>query len=184
MKHLRLKATEDDIKKAYRDKVLRYHPDKNHKLLANKRLCNTDYFTCISKAFEILSNPTKRRAYDSVDPICDDSIPTNEQIKNTTNVYKLFNEYFKKNAIWSVKKHVPEFGDENSSRDQVDEFYRFWYDFESWREFSYLDEEDKDTGQDREERRWIEKQNKAVRQKRKKEEMQRIRSLVRFFFLD
>lgn len=41
-----------------------------------------------------------------------------------------------------------------------------------------MDEEDKDKGQDREERRWIEKQNKDIRKKRKKEEMTRIRSLV------
>lgn len=41
-----------------------------------------------------------------------------------------------------------------------------------------MDEEDKDKGQDREERRWIEKQNKDIRKKRKKEEMSRIRSLV------
>lgn len=69
-------------------------------------------------------------------------------------------------------------GDENASRQNVDNFYNFWYDFESWREYSYLDEEDKDKGQDREERRWIEKQNKDIRKKRKKEEMSRIRSLV------
>lgn len=41
-----------------------------------------------------------------------------------------------------------------------------------------MDEEDKDKGQDREERRWIDKQNKAIRVKRKKEEMSRIRALV------
>lgn len=69
-------------------------------------------------------------------------------------------------------------GDKKSTRAHVDHFYNFWYDFESWREFSYLDEEDKDKGQDREERRWIEKQNKTVRIKRKKEEMTRIRALV------
>lgn len=69
-------------------------------------------------------------------------------------------------------------GDENASREHVEKFYNFWYSFESWREYSYLDEEDKDKGQDREERRWIEKQNKTIRIKRKKEEMSRIRSLV------
>lgn len=60
----------------------------------------------------------------------------------------------------------------------MDNFYNFWYEFESWREYSYLDEEDKDKGQDREERRWIEKQNRTIRIKRKKEEMSRIRQLV------
>lgn len=69
-------------------------------------------------------------------------------------------------------------GDENADRQHVERFYNFWYSFESWREYSYLDEEDKDKGQDREERRWIDKQNKAVRIKRKKEEMSRIRALV------
>lgn len=82
------------------------------------------------------------------------------------------------NSRWSEKKKVPEFGDENSTRDHVEHFYNFWYNFESWREYSYLDEEDKEKGQDRDERRWIEKQNKVVRIKRKKEEMSRIRNLV------
>lgn len=69
-------------------------------------------------------------------------------------------------------------GDDKATRDHVEHFYNFWYSFESWREYSYLDEEDKDKGQDREERRWIEKQNRSIRIKRKKEEMTRIRSLV------
>lgn len=73
---------------------------------------------------------------------------------------------------------MPLFGGENSSREEVERFYSFWYDFKSWREFSYLDEEDKEKGQDRDERRWIEKENKAARVKRKKEEMMRIRALV------
>ncbi|OWR47938.1 DnaJ-23 [Danaus plexippus plexippus] len=82
------------------------------------------------------------------------------------------------NARWSEKKHVPLLGDENSSREFVEKFYSFWYEFDSWREFSYLDEEEKEKGSDREERRWIEKQNKVARAKLKKEEMTRIRSLV------
>jgi DnaJ family protein C protein 2 len=65
-----------------------------------------------------------------------------------------------------------------STFDEVNKFYQFWYDFDSWREFSYLDEESKETAQDRDERRWIDKQNKAARSKRKKEETIRIRQLV------
>ena len=60
----------------------------------------------------------------------------------------------------------------------METFYDFWYNFDSWREFSYLDEEDKAKGEDRDERRWIEKQNRAERTVRRKEEMARIRKLV------
>lgn len=124
----------------------------------------------------LTGTPKTRRAYDSVDPEFDDSFPTQAEIDK--NIYECFNKCFDLNARWSEKKNVPKFGDENSKREHVEEFYSFWYDFKSWREFSYLDEEDKEKGQDRDERRWIEKENKALRIKRKKEEMMRIRALV------
>lgn len=73
---------------------------------------------------------------------------------------------------------MPLLGNNLSERAHVERFYDFWYDFQSWREYSYLDEEDKDKGQDRDERRWIDKQNKQMRVKKKKEEMARIRQLV------
>ncbi|NXP76943.1 DNJC2 protein, partial [Ramphastos sulfuratus] len=79
---------------------------------------------------------------------------------------------------WSNKKNVPKLGDMNSSFEEVDAFYSFWYNFDSWREFSYLDEEEKEKAECRDERRWIEKQNRAARALRKKEEMNRIRTLV------
>merc|ERR1711874_177457 len=74
--------------------------------------------------------------------------------------------------------HVPLLGKPDDTRQKVNRFYDYWYDFDSWREFSYLDEEEKEKGENRDERRWIEKQNKAARQKLKKEEVARLRQLV------
>ncbi|XP_063830470.1 dnaJ homolog subfamily C member 2 [Ostrinia nubilalis] len=176
MKNLRYKATDDDIKRAYRQKVLRHHPDKR-KAQGEEIRSDDDYFTCITKAYETLGTPIKRRSYDSVDPQVDDSLPSSSEIKKD-GFYKAFAKYFEGNARWSEKRNVPLLGDENSPREQVERFYAFWYEFDSWREFSYMDEEEKERGADREERRWIEKQNKAARAKLKKEEMARIRSLV------
>lgn len=62
---------------------------------------------------------------------------------------------------FSIVQPVPELGDMNSDRDHVERFYDFWFNFSSWREFSYLDSEDKSRGEDRWERREIEKQNKV-----------------------
>jgi len=175
LKTKRYFASDDDIRRNYRKMVLLHHPDKR-KAKGEEIKIEDDYFTCITKAYEILGTPKTRRAYDSIDPEFDDSLPTTNQIEE--NYYKIFNKYFDLNARWSQRKNVPHLGNENSLREEVESFYSFWYDFESWREFSYLDEEDKEKGQDREERRWIEKQNKILRIKRKKEEMSRIRTLV------
>lgn len=177
LKKIRILAKDEDIKKAYRKIVLLHHPDKRKHAGEKVKDLDHDYFTCITKAYEMLGNPTKRQSYDSVDPNFEDDIPpvTNYSKEN---FYEVFDHVFKDNARWSVKQPVPNVGDEKSSVEDVDVFYSFWYDFESWREFSYLDEEEKEKGENREERKWIEKQNKAARQKRKKDEMARIRLLV------
>ncbi|XP_064545933.1 dnaJ homolog subfamily C member 2 [Drosophila montana] len=172
---LRYEASDDDIRRAYRRMVLLHHPDKR-KAKGEEVITDDDYFTCITKAYEILGTSKTRRSYDSVDPEFDDAFPTQTDIES--NFFDSFNKYFNLNARWSEKSNVPPFGEVDAKREEVERFYNFWYDFKSWREFSYLDEEDKEKGQDRDERRWIEKENKVARIKRKKEEMTRIRALV------
>ncbi|KAF3823294.1 hypothetical protein GH733_010730, partial [Mirounga leonina] len=104
-----------------------------------------DYFTCITKAYEMLSDP------------CLKGIPDG-QINR--------------------KKKVPKLGVMNSSLEDIDAFHSFGYNFDSWREFSYLNEEEKEKAECHDERRWIEKQNRATRAEREKKEMNRIRTLV------
>ncbi|XP_033831939.1 dnaJ homolog subfamily C member 2 [Periophthalmus magnuspinnatus] len=174
--HLRYNATQKQIKAAHKAIVLKHHPDKRK--AAGEQIVegDNDYFTCITKAIEILSDPVKRRAFDSVDPTFDNMVPSKSEGKE--NFFEVFGPVFERNARWSSKKHVPKLGMLESTFEEVDNFYSFWYNFDSWREFSYLDEEEKEKAECRDERRWIEKQNRASRAQRKKEEMNRIRTLV------
>lgn len=179
LQSLRYKATEDDIRRAHRRKALKHHPDKRGKSSAD---LESDYYSCITRAMDILGDPIKRRSFDSVDPMFDDTIPSAIKLAklehNQKLFYKTFGPVFELNSRWSTKQNVPYLGNEMSTREQVEFFYEFWYNFQSWREFSYLDEEDKEKGENRDERRWLDRQNKAARQQRKKVENQRIRQLV------
>uniref|UniRef100_A0A8C2B9U1 DnaJ homolog subfamily C member 2 n=1 Tax=Cyprinus carpio TaxID=7962 RepID=A0A8C2B9U1_CYPCA len=173
---VRYKATQKQIKAAHKAMVLKHHPDKRK--AAGEQIVegDNDYFTCITKAMEMLSDPVKRRAFDSVDPTFDNMVPSKAEGKE--NFFEVFAPVFERNSRWSVKKHIPSLGSMDASFEEVDNFYSFWYNFDSWREFSYLDEEEKEKAECRDERRWIEKQNRASRAQRKKEEMNRIRTLV------
>lgn len=55
-------ATEEEIKKAYRAKALQYHPDKNQGNAAAEEM-----FKKINEAYSVLSDPAKRRQYDTGD---------------------------------------------------------------------------------------------------------------------
>jgi len=173
---LRILATDDQIKRAHRQKVLKHHPDKR-KAAGEEIKEDDDYFSCITKAFEILGNPVTRRAFDSVDPTFDDEVPEVLK-KDKDNFIAVFGPAFERNKRWAVKTPVPLLGDMDSSREEVDRFYSYWYDFDSWREYSYLDEEDKEKAGDKWERREIDKINKAQRKEKKAEETKRIRKLV------
>lgn len=53
-------ATADDIKKAYRKLVRKYHPDVSKAADASERTAE------INEAYDVLSDPEKRQAYDSI----------------------------------------------------------------------------------------------------------------------
>jgi molecular chaperone DnaJ len=59
-------ASKEDIKKAYRQLSMKYHPDRNPD---NKE--SEDKFKEISEAYSVLSNEQKRKDYDNPDPFSD-----------------------------------------------------------------------------------------------------------------
>ena len=85
---------------------------------------------------------------------------------------------FKRNARFAKKTPSPELGDEATPLDQVYKFYKYWDNFETWREFSQFDEYDVREAADRYERRYMEKENKRVRDKHMKKEKARLIKLV------
>ncbi|RKU42614.1 Ribosome-associated chaperone, variant 2 [Coniochaeta pulveracea] len=173
----RYKATEEQIKKAHRKKVLKHHPDKK---AAAGRTEDDNFFKCIQKANEVLLDPVKRRQFDSIDEKAEVEPPSKKdlQYKDGKNYYKLWSKVFRAEARFSNNHPVPEFGDENSTQEEVEAFYDFWYNFDSWRSFEMLDEDVPDDGESRDQKRHQEKKNLNARKKRKAEDNARLRQLV------
>jgi DnaJ homolog subfamily C member 2 len=171
----RHKATDEQIKKAHRKKVLRHHPDKK---AAQGQSENDQFFKCIQRAHEILSDPVKRRQFDSVDEAADVEPPTKKQLTRPKDFYKKWGTVFQSEARFSNIKPVPTIGDDTSSKEEVEAFYDFWYDFNSWRTFEYLDEDVPDDNEGRDHKRHIEKKNSNARRKHKNDDIARLRKLV------
>ncbi|KAK4834376.1 hypothetical protein QYF36_021614 [Acer negundo] len=183
LSHLRYLSTEDQIRRAYRETALKYHPDKQASLLlaaeteaakqAKKDEIET-HFKAIQEAYEVLIDPVKRRIYDSTDEF-DDEIPTDSAPQD---FFKVFGPAFMRNGRWSVTQPPPSLGDENTLLKEVDNFYNFWYTYKSWREFPHADEFDLEQAESRDHKRWMERQNAKLSEKARKEEYVRIRTLV------
>ncbi|GAU24972.1 hypothetical protein TSUD_312070 [Trifolium subterraneum] len=183
LSHLRYLATDEQIRRSYREVALKFHPDKQAALLLAeeteaakeaKKVEIETHFKAIQEAYGVLVDPVKRRIYDSTDE-CDDEIPTDCAPQD---FFKVFGPAFMRNGRWSVNQPIPSLGDDKTSIKEVDSFYDFWYSFKSWREFPQADEFDLEQAENRDHKRWMERQNAKLSEKARKEEYARIRTLV------
>ncbi|KAF8098869.1 hypothetical protein N665_0257s0079 [Sinapis alba] len=170
LRSLRCLATEDQIKKSYREAALKYHPDKLAALVLEeeteegkevKKEEIASRFGAIQEAYEVLMDSNKRRMFDSRDEFEDEE--EEEEEISPREFFMVFGSAFKRYAKWSVnQQRVPDLGDEYTKIKDVFKFYSFWYGFKSCREFPDDDLENA----------------KKTAKFRKEEEHVRIRNLV------
>ena len=173
LEDLRWRATADDIRKSYRRLVLQHHPDKQEGRQAKEAAAEEgeekaprasegaeeegdEMFKAITDAFELLSNPKKRRDFDSLDEF-DDSIPSFDAASGE-DFLQTFAPVFTRNSRWSEVQPAPLLGEADAPFEEVAVFYNFWFGFKSWRDFADADEYNpEEDAHFREEKRFMEK---------------------------
>ena len=130
----------------------------------------------IKKAYDTFLDREKKNKYDSSLPF-DDEIPEEKNVTDK-NFYATFDEVFKRNSKFSNIKPTPDLGNKETDIESVRNFYTFWDNFDTWREFSQHDEHNTEDAHDRYEKRWMEKENRSQRKKHDKVERKRVLDLV------
>lgn len=191
-------VNDEDLKKAYRKQALKWHPDKNPNNLEEAK----EQFQCIQQAYEILSNPHERAFYDKHKDVFlrqdyDESNSIDLTPYFTASCYKgygdgdkgfytVYKEVFVKIAVEEMEfsedeLDIPDFGKSTSSYyNTVHDFYAFWQSFSTKKTYSWLKAFDINMAPNRRVLRLIEKENKRVRDKAKKEYNDTVRNLVEF----
>lgn len=147
---------QSELMRVDRRKVLRHHPDK--KAGASGSGTNDDaFFKCIQKggllpfmsrqsaslmvsANETLTNSERRRQFDSVDWNIEDEVPELKKVP-AEKYCETLSPVFAREGRFSKTQPVPDFGGNEASKKDVEGFYGFWYNFDSWRSFEWHDKE-------------------------------------------
>ena len=178
----RFHATVEQVQVNFKIRSLLLHPDKcgiaqaseedKEKLEAR--------FKNLQTAFEVLTDPKRRREYDSVDaPKA--KLPTAKLNDDGSNFFEKAIPAFKSLAkFFDGKQDASKFINEDpeSPYTEVKKMYEFWTKFKSWREFPHEEEEDASSADDRWQRREIEKKNKKLREEAKKEDVRKTKAFI------
>jgi len=197
----RFRASADEIRKAYRRLVLTMHPDKKAAADASPKKLEKkkddedgedeeggeeeedEEFKLLSISWDLLGNTETRRQYDSIDNF-NDFLPGSFKPKmdDPGAFYRVFGPPFLRQAKFSNQTPVPALGDAETPMEQVNKFYKAWFSFSSWRDFGLLCEHDVKEAEDREERRWMQRQNKNYAARIKKDEVARVQAFVQLAY--
>ncbi|XP_037655101.1 dnaJ homolog subfamily C member 21 isoform X1 [Choloepus didactylus] len=200
---VRRDASEEELKKAYRKLALKWHPDKNLDNAAEA----AEQFKLIQAAYDVLSDPQERAWYDNHREALlkggldgeyqDDSLDLlhyftvtcysgyGDDEKGFYTVYRNVFEMITKEELESVLEddveEFPTFGDSQSDYDTVvHPFYAYWQSFCTQKNFAWKEEYDTRQASNRWEKRAMEKENKKIRDKARKEKNELVRQLVNF----
>eukprot|EP00960_Hanusia_phi_P055666 763026-Hanusia_phi.AAC.10 len=90
-------SSEKDVKKAYHKLAMKWHPDKN----PNCEECQLK-FQRVARAYEILSDPMKRKIYDKEQKLMESAIKSNTVSITTSN----YHEMVRPGEIWLIQVYV------------------------------------------------------------------------------
>lgn len=192
-----------EIKTSYRKLALKWHPDKN---IDNTDLAK-EQFQLVQQAYEVLSDRHERAWYDnhreqilrgSNSEYEDDSLDVflyfttqcfkgyGDDEKGFYTVYRnVFEQLAKEDIEYMDSKsdfdEIPHFGNSASDYEEtVAPFYAYWMSYSTRKSYVWLDPYSIKETRERRVAKLIEKENKKVRLKAKKERNDEVRNLVAF----
>lgn len=167
--HVFRDVTESEVIAGYKKAAILYHPDKRSR--GRKPEDVRKLWLKVQRGYETLLDPKMKQRYDSSLP-ADDEIPTKEECVDDETFYRLFDACFRRNGLFSNKlpyldpvdnvKKCPLLGNADTPMEEVNAFYKFWTNFDSWRVFDHFAKNSIESikqAHDRHQKRKMEKEN-------------------------